>query len=157
MTLKNCTEIKITYSPTWSGRNKSVWRQEKTTKQINKLPDSKVRVANMGPTWVLAAPGGPHVGPMNLAIRACIYLANIYGKVVHSKQWLDDSNSFSAIRHWILFDRVDLIMHYYWFDNGATLHRFRWSYGGSPVDGQRIAKRMIIKMTQNSMWRHNAE
>ena len=32
-------------------------------------PDSKVRVANMGPTWVLAAPGGSHVGPMNLAIR----------------------------------------------------------------------------------------
>ena len=31
--------------------------------------DSKFRVANMGPTWVLTAPGGPHVGPMNLAIR----------------------------------------------------------------------------------------
>ena len=29
---------------------------------------SKVHVANMGPTWVLSAPGGPHVGPMNLAI-----------------------------------------------------------------------------------------
>ena len=26
----------------------------------------------MGPTWVLSAPGGPHVGPMNLAIRADI-------------------------------------------------------------------------------------
>ena len=23
----------------------------------------------MGPTWVLSAPGGPHVGPMNLPIR----------------------------------------------------------------------------------------
>ena len=32
-------------------------------------PDSKVHVAHMGPTWVLSAPGGPHVGPMNLAIR----------------------------------------------------------------------------------------
>ena len=31
--------------------------------------DSKVHGANMGPTWVLSAPGGPHVGPMNLAIR----------------------------------------------------------------------------------------
>ena len=31
-------------------------------------PDSKVHGANMGPTWVLLAPGGPHVGPMNLAI-----------------------------------------------------------------------------------------
>ena len=32
-------------------------------------PDSKVHVANMGPIWVLSAPGGPHVGPMSLAIR----------------------------------------------------------------------------------------
>ena len=34
------------------------------------LPDSKVHGANMGPTWVLSAPEGPHVGPMNLSIRA---------------------------------------------------------------------------------------
>ena len=33
------------------------------------IPDSKVHVANMGPTWVLSAPDGPHVGPTNLAIR----------------------------------------------------------------------------------------
>ena len=32
-------------------------------------PDSKVHGANIGPTWVLSAPDGPHVGPMNLAIR----------------------------------------------------------------------------------------
>ena len=32
-------------------------------------PDSKVHEANIGPTWVLSAPDGPHVGPMNLAIR----------------------------------------------------------------------------------------
>ena len=38
----------------------SAWRQN---------PDSKVHGANMGPTWVLSAPDGPHVGPMNLAIR----------------------------------------------------------------------------------------
>ena len=35
----------------------------------SKYPDSKVYGANMGPTWVLSAPDGPHVGPMNLAIR----------------------------------------------------------------------------------------
>ena len=33
------------------------------------IPDSKVHGTNMGPTWVLSAPGGNHVGPMNLAIR----------------------------------------------------------------------------------------
>ena len=33
------------------------------------VPDSKVHVANMGPTWVLSAPDRIHVGSMNLAIR----------------------------------------------------------------------------------------
>ena len=33
------------------------------------IPDSKVHGANMGPTWVLSAPDGPHVGPMNLVNR----------------------------------------------------------------------------------------
>ena len=32
-------------------------------------PDSKVHGAKMGSTWVLSATDGPHVGPMNLAIR----------------------------------------------------------------------------------------
>ena len=34
------------------------------------LPDSKVHGANMGPTWVMSAPDGPHVGLINLAIWA---------------------------------------------------------------------------------------
>ena len=37
--------------------------------------DSKVHVANMGPTWVLSAPDGPHVGPMYLAIR--VYMVQL--------------------------------------------------------------------------------
>ena len=37
--------------------------------QSLQIPDSKVHGANMGPIWVLSAPDGPHVGPMNLAIR----------------------------------------------------------------------------------------
>ena len=35
---------------------------------IHRIPDSKVHGANMGPTWGRQDPGGPHVGPMNLAI-----------------------------------------------------------------------------------------
>ena len=31
-------------------------------------PDSKVHGANMGPVWGQQDPGGPHDGPMNLAI-----------------------------------------------------------------------------------------
>ena len=41
---------------------------------MDDIPDSKVHGANMGPTWVLLAPDGPHDGPMNLAIRDCTFL-----------------------------------------------------------------------------------
>ena len=42
------------------------------------LTDSKVHGANMGPTWVLLAPDGPHVGPMNFAIKADILQATMF-------------------------------------------------------------------------------
>ena len=38
-------------------------------------PDSKIHGANMGPTWVLSPPDGPHVGSMNLAINPRTRLA----------------------------------------------------------------------------------
>ena len=34
----------------------------------NTTADSKIHGANMGPTWVLSAPGGSHVSPIDLAI-----------------------------------------------------------------------------------------
>ena len=39
--------------------------------------DSKVHGANMRPTWILLAPDGPHVCPMNLAIRVSSVTLNI--------------------------------------------------------------------------------
>ena len=38
------------------------------------IPDSKVHGVNMGPTWVLSAPDGPHVGRMNIALRDVMLL-----------------------------------------------------------------------------------
>ena len=35
-------------------------------------PDSEVHESSMGPTWVLSAPDGPHVGPINLAIGEAV-------------------------------------------------------------------------------------
>ena len=43
-----------------------------TLKKSHVYPDSQIHGANMGPTWVLSAPDGPHVGPMNPAIRVFI-------------------------------------------------------------------------------------
>ena len=40
----------------------------------------------MGPTWVLSAPDGPHVGPMNLAITDV---------VAYSVAWIDVSQNVS--------------------------------------------------------------
>ena len=36
------------------------------------IPDSKTHGANRGPIWGRQDPGGPHVGPMNFAIRESI-------------------------------------------------------------------------------------
>ena len=38
------------------------------------IPDSNFHEAHMGPSWVLSAPAGPHVGPMNLAIKDSSWL-----------------------------------------------------------------------------------
>ena len=40
-------------------------------------PDCKVYGANMGPTWGRQDPGGPHGGPMNLAIWVYDLCANL--------------------------------------------------------------------------------
>ena len=37
-----------------------------------KHPDSQVHGANMGPIWDRQDPGEPHVGPMNIVIRAVV-------------------------------------------------------------------------------------
>ena len=36
---------------------------------LENTPDSKPHRVNMRPTWILSAPAGPHVGPMNLALE----------------------------------------------------------------------------------------
>ena len=45
------------------------WWPQHTDNDFDSDPDNKVHGASMGPTWVLSAPDGPHVGPTNLAIR----------------------------------------------------------------------------------------
>ena len=55
----------------------AIWRNPavKFSGILEGNPDSKIHGVNMGPTWVLSASDGPHVGPMNLAIMEyCIEL-----------------------------------------------------------------------------------
>ena len=85
----------------------------------NVTPDSKVYGANMGPTWVLSAPGGPHVGPMNMmnlvirdklalqpspdthlftfTIHNILFLSSLpYNRPIHSEEkiYLSDKNRY---------------------------------------------------------------
>ena len=53
---------------TWP-ENINTWRPRQNGRHLPDDPDNKVHGAYLGPTWVLSAPDGPHVGPMNLAIR----------------------------------------------------------------------------------------
>ena len=39
--------------------------------KINNISDSKLHVADTGPTWILSSPGGPQVGP-TLALRTLL-------------------------------------------------------------------------------------
>ena len=45
------------------------WHLDKILNRLLKYPDSKIHGANMGLIWGRQDPGGPHVGPMNFAIR----------------------------------------------------------------------------------------
>ena len=53
------------------------------------IQDSKVHVAHMGPTWVLSAPGGPLVGPINLAIWDGMWKDCIRFLIFHNDQHLE--------------------------------------------------------------------
>ena len=49
---------------------------------FNRIPAIKVHGADLGLTWVLSAPDGPHVGPMKLAIRGILYARRDPGRLV---------------------------------------------------------------------------
>ena len=56
------------------------------------FPDSKVHGADIGPTWVLSAPDGPHVDPMHLAIRTYLQQRPINNhwlvKPIYNSLWI---------------------------------------------------------------------
>ena len=76
-------------------------------------PDSKVYGANMGPTWVLLSPGGPHVGPMNLAIweSDITYLSVLVCGILYLKCFVlgDNVCGISCSKQ----DHIDFITYWY--------------------------------------------
>ena len=61
-------------------------------------PDRKVHGANMGPTWVLSAPDGPHTGPRNLAIRVNTEPWNMFEYFQY--HWFHRNTESFCIRSW---------------------------------------------------------
>ena len=59
---------------------------------IYNLPDSKVHGANMGPTWVLSAPDGPHVAPWTLLSGLVYVYAYILNDDVKGNSFQRDQN-----------------------------------------------------------------
>ena len=69
------------------------------------VPDSKVHGANMGPTWILSAPDGPHVGPMSLAIKGGSVMSMMKASVAatSSLTYCDLVTSYADVdlgQHW---------------------------------------------------------
>ena len=54
------------------GINARIHRWQMDDSLTTRHPDSKVHEANMGPIWDRQDRDGPHIGPMNLAIRAVL-------------------------------------------------------------------------------------
>ena len=56
--------------------------------EARNVPDSKVHMANMGPTWGRQDPGGFHVGPINLAIKGMYISRDISYMTITAIMWL---------------------------------------------------------------------
>ena len=91
-------------------------------KYIIKLPDNKVHGTNMGPTWVLSAPFGPHIGPMDLAIRVFVFIGWCVFLIPY-----DFFSWFGNL--WGLFiDRdIRLILKYGWVSTSVVFTRCKYS------------------------------
>ena len=111
---------------------------------LQTTPDSKVHGANMGPIWGREDPGGPHVGPMNLAIWDTfkdIFLKQIWWtwtKKSLQSLWfiyviIRSGNGLSPIqRQTITWTNDDV--HKRYSVCSRTYHRFQGRY---PIQGRR--------------------
>ena len=101
---------------------------------IQTIPNSKVHGPNMGPTWVLSAPDGSHVGPMNFAPRGILVLRGLCNNCrEHSvttltlSKWSSSGNPVEIQCAWNLDPSV------HWNATGEMPVCFQWLSSGLPV------------------------
>ena len=126
----------------------------------NYFPYSKVHGANMAPTWVLSAPSGPHVGPINLAIRV-IHIASILSMYARTMVL----QSHTSLRYYctFLFTHIHIFFYIFWYINTFFVwfalfwnsiifqpNTFVLPY---PID---MITRIVLRMrATNGRWRYN--
>ena len=96
------------------------------------IPDSKVHGANMGPIWVLSTPDGPHVGPMNLAIRDFFPWLVLHQDIAQSCDgfyWTWQGCPVVDDRFWYVLpsDNMTRLYEIIWFDFSRTTY-FRMTH-----------------------------
>ena len=75
-------------------------------------PDSKIHGANMGPSWVLSAPDGPHVSPMNPTIRVHTRKDGPYIDMVpRSPYSFDHGFVMTVVGHTMMIHGTQIILH----------------------------------------------
>ena len=97
------------------------------------IPYGKVHGANMGLTWVLSAPDGPHIGPMNLAISDMLVSMSL-SVSAHVATW---SKTIKCTRTW----RVAKLWPWMW----CFTYTFTFTYSQIP--------RISYKRTLEALWR----
>ena len=80
---------------------------------MKNTPDGKVHGANMGSTWGQQAPGGPHVGLMDLAIWDLI--ACSWGQFMQFLLWLEKNFIMLKGNHNVISNTIS-DMKYLYFD-----------------------------------------
>ena len=114
------------------------------------VPDNKVHRANMGPTWVLSAPDGPHVGPMNLAIRGIEWSTGSFGgEGAFYFQNITHLFPGNTIENYFRLERPCLCRH------GGFMHEVFSRLEHDPVDNEetnRLSTSCDIFCTMSVMW-----
>ena len=102
-----------------------------TAMELYRSPDNKVHGVNMVPTWVMSAPDGPHVGPMNLAIRVDIaqILLELFTNYKYMPYLSLYENIFPPYYHFRIFTEYDPIYHLRVLESFSAIEQNNYSSG----------------------------
>ena len=141
------------------------------------LPDSKVHGVNMGPIWGRQDPGGPHVGPMSLAIWANIDNQSFHSTVLAKQHtntlYRDLLIWYFSLTHWPQWEAALILLEIFKFISKihilsiswncpqvkATRHQ-RWSVNtgqsnGLVLPGNNPLDEPILTQIYNTICRHS--